>query len=279
MLPAYIIAFRESIEASVIVATVIGLLMKLRYRHEIRHVWAAAGCAVLTVSAVIAAAALLGDRFQAVFDEDAREGIEAMLSVVSAVFITWAVLFLHRTFARGKVRFLSNLRSVPGTRAGAAVFLATFTGVVREGIEIALFLSTTYLTSHASGILIGVTAGILSGVAVSVGLFTTTLRLSVRYAFRASTVLLILFAGGMVANSIRTCIELGFLHPTQTILVPLTPSPASLSGNLVQAVFGVTRSMDTTEILSAVLYITLVAWWMKTDGLMRSTVQKADSED
>lgn len=269
MIPAYIIALRESLEASLSVVTITLLLTRLGFKNMKLPVWFAAFLAAVSAFGLVSLGAASGTRFRELISGDSRETIEAVMTLLSALFITWAVVFLHRTFTQGKIEVLSRINAITEKRAIAGVFLTAFTAVFREGIEIFLFLATTYLTSGVRPILSGTFLGILSGILLSVLLVKTTLRLPVRYTFRVTTLLLILFAGGMVAGGAHTLNELGVLRETRSVMLPFVPTPGTADAAVIRTLFGLRRTMDLGEILWGMLYVTAMYWWIHVDRLIR----------
>lgn len=196
MIPALLITLREVIEASLIVATILGILSKLNKPNEIRTVWAATIAALIASFLLVFGGATIGVNIQK-FYTDTTEG---MLYIISAFFVTWAVFFLHNQFGRKKMHLLQTMKE---SIAGRSIFFLTFTAVFREGIEIALFLSTIYLTNTPFAIMTGFAAGLLFGIGISYLFFSATIRMPVYYAFRVTSALLIVTAGGLLARGIE----------------------------------------------------------------------------
>ena len=196
MIPTLLITMREVVEASLIVATILGILTKLHQTNEIKIVWIAAALAFVSNFLLVIAGSLIGVHFQKFLEVPKIEG---MISIASACFVTWAVFFLHTQFASKKVKLLSHMRE---TIAEGGIFAFTFITVFREGVEIALFLSTLYLTTSPLSIISGFFAGVVLGVGVSVLFFRATIKLPVYWAFRATSMLLIIFAAGLLARGV-----------------------------------------------------------------------------
>lgn len=90
MLPAFLITLREVIEASLIVATILGILVKLKQTKGIKTVWLATGAATMLSIILLGMGSILGLRVQEIYEKH-EPYIEGILMVTSAVFITWAV--------------------------------------------------------------------------------------------------------------------------------------------------------------------------------------------
>ena len=111
MLPAFLITFREVIEASLIVATILGILVKLGQTKSIKTVWLATGAAALLSILLLGVGSLFGLEVQKIYSGRVEEFIEGVLMTLSAVFITWAVFFLHKYFSQYKVKLLQKVKA------------------------------------------------------------------------------------------------------------------------------------------------------------------------
>src|SRR3989344_1761125 len=196
MIPSFLITFREVIEASLIVATIFGILVKLNQKRSIKTVWFAAGAATFVSIALLSLGSLFGLKVQELYTGKTEELIEGILMVTSAIFITWAVFFLHKYFAQYKTKLLQKIKATVEQEEQKGLFILVFTAVFREGFEIVLFLSTIYFSSDPQSIFTGFAGGVVAGLLISFGLFTATLKLPVFYAFRVTSILLIFFAAG-----------------------------------------------------------------------------------
>ncbi|MCR4263344.1 MAG: FTR1 family protein [Candidatus Roizmanbacteria bacterium] len=257
MLPSFLITFREVIEATLIVATILGILVKLNRTKSIKTFWFATISAIMVSIGLLGVGSLVGVKVQELYTGRAEEIIEGILMVVSAGFITWAVFFLHNYFAQYKTHLLTKIKSTVEQKKGSqrALFALVFTAVFREGFEIVLFLSTIYFASNPAQIFSGFAGGIIAGLVVSYLFFTTTLKLPVYYAFRTTSVLLILFAAGLLAHGVHEFHEAGFYPEIWEMTHPLLPEKSTIMGGIIQSMFGVTKQMDTLQLIAYTGYI------------------------
>lgn len=110
MLPAFLITFREVIEASLIVATILGILVKLKRHHAIKTVWIATSLAVGMSILLLVIGSLFGFKIQEIYSGPTEELIKGILMITSALFITLAVFFLHNFFGKYKTMLLTKIR-------------------------------------------------------------------------------------------------------------------------------------------------------------------------
>lgn len=263
MMPSFLITLREVIEASLIVATVAGILVKLGHGKSLRTVWAATGAAAAVSVLLLAIASLVGVKVQEIYTGKVEEMIEGILMMLSAVFITWAVFFLHKYFGSYKVQLLQKVKSaVEQTQEHRGLFALVFTAVFREGFEIVLFLSTIYFSSSPAPILGGFGLGLTAGLIVSFAFFNATLRMPVYWAFRASSMLLILFAAGLLARGAHEFMEAGLLPEIGSIVLPFIPAGNAFVADMIKAVFGLRQTMDWIQMSLYVSYVWVMHWWV-----------------
>lgn len=261
MFPTFLITVREVIEASFIVATILGILMKLKQKSGIKTVWIATGAASAVSILLLAVGSILGLHIQEVYEKH-EPYIEGVLMVISAIFITWAVFFLHTFFASYKARLLKRLKETVEQQEQKGLFILVFTAVFREGFEIALFLSTIYLSSNPQQIFIGFTGGLISGLLISFVLYVATQRMPVRYAFRMSSILLVLFAAGLLARGIHEFAEVGLLPEVGIMDFTFMPQKGTFVADIIKAVFGITPKMDLIQLSLYGLYILFMCWYI-----------------
>lgn len=273
MLPSFLITLREVIEATLIVATILGILVKLNQKKSIKTVWMATISAIAVSVLLLTFGSLAGLRIQELYSGKTEKIVEGVLMVISAGFITWAVFFLHKYFAQHKTHLLTKIKSTVETNSAdqKGIFVLVFTAVLREGFEIVLFLSTIYFSSNPIAIFSGFAGGILVGIFVSYLFFSTSLRLPVYYAFRTTSVLLILFASGLLSHGIHEFHEAGFYPEILKMTHPLLPEKSSIAGGIIQSMFGVTKQMDSLQLIFYTGYILI----MNKIVFMRKTFYEA----
>jgi high-affinity iron transporter len=276
MIPALLITFREVIEATLIVATILGILTKLNQSKSIKTVWLASISAGVVCVGLLLLGSLLGLKVRELYGSGRVEPLfEGTLMVISAIFITWAVFWLHRYFAQYKVRLLQQIKTTISGSGQLGLFILVFTAVFREGFEIVLFLSTIYLSEQPIHILSGFGLGMVLGLLVAVLCFTATLKLPVFRAFQMTTVLLILFAAGLLARGVGELGEAGVLPHVQDLTLLFLPEGGRIAADTIKAVFGLSRTMNYLQLSLYAVYIAVMRWYLflrKKKSLKTSTI-------
>lgn len=260
MIPAFLITLREVIEASLVVATILGILYKTGDRDAVRTVFLAAISAFALSCVLIASGSLLGFNLARLYTGRVEEATEGMLMIVSATFITYAVFFLHKHFSRKKITSLIKINEHFSSLELKGLFFLTFSAVVREGVEIALFLSTVYFSSSPTQIISGFFIGVVGGLALAMVVIATSIRLPLYTAFQTTSTLLVLFAGGLLARGVQELTEAGALPHISTAPVQLFSTPYPWITHFSQAILGINSVMTIPQITVYILYVGVMFW-------------------
>jgi len=255
MFPSFLITFREVIEAAFIVATLLGIITNLKLHHAQRTVWFATAFAALLSVILIGVASIIGLRLHALYSGSIEQITEGILMSISAIFITWAVFFLHKFFSQQKGFLLQKIKKTVAEQEIRGLFVLVFTAVFREGFEIVLFLSTIFISTNPTEIGIGFMSGALLAIILSIFLFKATQRLPVVYAFRTTSVLLVVFAAGLLARGVHEFAETKLIPELFEITISFIPDKAFPVGGIITSLFGITQKMDILQTGVYVAYI------------------------
>lgn len=262
MLPSFLITIREVIEATLIVATLLGILVKLNQKKGVKTVLLATASAFGVSIILLLLGSLLGFEIQKLYTGKVEQITEGTLMVLSALFITWAVFFLHKYFSSHKVKLLQKVKETMEKEEQRGLFMLTFTAVLREGFEIVLFLSTVYFSSSPAHIAVGFLGGLLGGIIISFALFSATLKMPVYWTFRITSMLLILFAAGLLARGVHELTEGGLIPEIENFTLSFIPSQSSFAGQTVNSVLGISQHMNILQVALYSLYSSVMVWWV-----------------
>lgn len=262
MIAAFLITLREVIEASLIVATILGILIKLNQQKSVRTVWLATMFAAVCSVGLLGLGSIFGIKIQELYSGKIEEFIEGIFMVTSAVFITWAVFFLHKYFAGYKTRLIVKISETIKQEEQKGLFWLAFTAVFQEGFEIVLFLSTIFFSANPQEIFTGFAGGLVGGLFISAGLFAATIRLPILLAFRTTSILLIFFAAGLFARGVHEFAEAGVIPELTTVTLAFLPAKATIAGDMIKAIFGISHTMDITQLAIYGSYIAFMSWWV-----------------
>ena len=257
MFPSYLLALREGLEAALIIGIVVGALHKTNHTTLMAPVWWGLGTAAL----LSAAAAVFLTHWGLGMEGTASAAFEGATMLVAAALLTWMLFWMQRhapDLQQTVTRQAAH--AVQRGKAGALFGLAFF-AVLREGLELALFLTAAAFTSTAAHTALGALLGLATAAALGWALFTTTLRLDLRRFFQATTVLLFLFAAGLVANGVYEWNEIGWIPVGVERLwnTSALVSDTSLVGSTLHMLFGYRASPSLSALLAYGGYIVAVA--------------------
>ena len=265
MLPAFLLALREGLEAALIVGIVLGVLRKLGHNREQVSVWQGAVAAI----AVSLVAALLLYAVGLKMEGAAEQIFEGVTMLLAAAILTWMIFWMQTQGRRINRELETGVRQavsgMGGNKGHWALFSVAFIAVLREGIETALFLTATTFTAGGQATLLGALLGLSVAAALGYILFATTRQLNVKRFFQVTSVLLILFAAGLVAHSIHEFNEVGWIpavveHVWDTNAV--LDEKSSL-GLILKALFGYNGNPSLTEVLGYVVYWAALIFGMR----------------
>jgi high-affinity iron transporter len=263
VLSALLITLREGLEAALIVGVVLGYLRQIGRRDRAPYAWVGVGVAAM-FSAILAVmmrviGAELSEPFEQIF-----EGTTMLLAVA---VLTWMIFWM-----RYQARFLQSdlerrVHSVVTQGQDWGLFVLTFLAVFREGLETALFLAANAFAADAASTLTGALIGLALAVGAGILIYVYSVRLDMKLFFNATSLLLIVFAAGLLAHGVHEFQEIGWLPiltgtawDTRWLL-----DHKSDLGSIVRALVGYTSKPTWLEVTVYVGYwvvvLQAVRWW------------------
>jgi high-affinity iron transporter len=256
MLPSYLLSLREGIEAALIVGIVLSALRQMRRTDLSMSVWAGVISAVaisLLVAVVLTIFGLsLGGTAEPIF-----EGVTLFLA---AAVLTWMIFWMSSHSRQIKGELEAGVRRAAFEAGKRGLFLLAFVAVVREGIELALFLTAAVFASSEVQTIVGALLGLFTAVLLGWSMFATAVRLDLRRFFQVTGVLLILFAAGLVASGVHEFNEVGLIPEIVGHVWDLNPilSETSLAGQILKTLFGYNASPSMSSVISYIIYFAAV---------------------
>jgi high-affinity iron transporter len=248
MIPSFLLSLREGVEAALIIGVVLGTLRKINRMDMSRSVWFGAGIAAI----LSFLAALLLKALGAAFEGRAEEIFEGITMVLAAGVLTWMIFWMQRQSLTLTSELESGVQRAALLGGNQALFSIAFLAVLREGVELALFLTAASISTEAMQTLIGAALGLSAAVLLGWLLFATTVRLNLRRFFQVTSILLIMFAAGLFAHGVHEFNEAGIIPPviehiwdTNHIL-----DENSSAGMFLKALFGYNGNPSLTEFIA-----------------------------
>jgi high-affinity iron transporter len=263
MLPTFVIGLREGLEAALIVGIIAAFLGRQGRREALRQVWVGVGAAVLLCVGVGVALELLSRQLP----QRQQELLETVVGLLAVAMVTYMVVWMKKN-SRG-LRGDLEASASPALSRGSALGLVAmaFLAVLREGFETAVFLVAVFQASRNTALAAGGAAlGVLVAVGIGYGIYRGGVRLNLSRFFRATGVVLVLVAAGLVMTALHTAHEAGLVDVGQQhvldltwLVMPGTPLAAVLTG-----VLGIQPQPVLTEVIGWLVYavplLVYVAW-------------------
>ena len=260
MLPSYLLSLREGLEAALIIGIVLGALQKIRRTDLAPALWmgtfAALGVSILT--------AVILTLFGMSLEETAEQIYEGITMLLAAGILTWMIFWMSKQSKNIKSELEDGVNKAVLTTGKRAIFGLAFLAVVREGVELALFITAAFFAGSNESVtaniiltLSGVVLGLGTAVLLGWSLLAATARLNLRRFFQITGYLLILFAAGLVAHGIHEFNEVGWIPSIIEHVweVNAIVDENSVFGELLKTLFGYNGNPSLTEMIGYFIYL------------------------
>ena len=282
MLPTFVIGLREGLEAALIVGIIAAFLSRQGRRDLLRWVYVGVGTAVLLCVAV----GVILEAVSSNLPQRQQEGLETVVGVLAVGMVTYMVVWMRKHSRELKAQLeglAAEAMGEGGGRAGRAMVIMAFLAVLREGFETVVFLLAAFNesgnTADAAG---GAIAGILLAILLGYGIYRGGVRLNLSKFFRATGIVLVLVAAGLVVTALHTAHEAGWLNAGQGSTVDLSwlVRPGSVQSALLTGMLGIQDHPVLIEVIGWLAYLIpvgLYVAWPPNRKLSRRTLLRVTS--
>ena len=188
----FIIMFREGLEASLIVGIIYTLLIKQELNKEIRQLWLGVGAAI--VASIITGFALIQVK-SSIGNASIEALFEGVAMIATAGLIWYVIFWLSKQV--GATTALKDEANQAVESAGWGIFLIIFFAIFREGFETAIFLMGSFSMTESFSYS-GFFGGLVLAIAIGYAIVVQGKRIQLKSFFRATSLLLVVFASGMM---------------------------------------------------------------------------------
>ena len=255
MTASLLITFRETLEATLVVGIILAFLRKEKAdRRFHQSVWAGV-FAGITISILLA---WIFETFLHEWSRGHEEVVEGTLMFVAAGLLTWMIYWMSRQ-ARVREKIEQRVSEYHVQEELLGLFALTLVSVLREGIETIIFLNAAVSAGNNGffGGMLGVVLALLLGFVF----FTGVHRMRLKLFFQVTSVLLILFASGLVAHGVHEFQEAGmlsFLHTEIWDMNHLLNEKGSI-GSLLKGLFGYNGNPSLLEVIAYGTFLLLAS--------------------
>lgn len=212
---AALILLREGLEGLLIVATLLAFLKKMGQGAKQKWIWAGVGAGILA-SAILAI--IINIVFSRIVAASSREYIEGITGVVAVIMMLTVGAWLHNKSSIGNWNKYINQQMEQAIARGSLISFAfiSFLSVFREGAETIIFYTgiTPYISLQqlALGVILAVAILVIVGFAI----IHYSVKIPIRFFFRAATILIYFLAFKILGISIHA-LQISNVLSTSTV--------------------------------------------------------------
>jgi high-affinity iron transporter len=254
MLPSFVIGLREGVEAALIVGIIASFLRQEGRRDALRPMWAGVVAAIVICAAVGGVLELLDKELP----QRRQEGLETVIGVAAIGIVSFMIVWMRR-HARGlSGQLRDSARAALASGSASALVAMAFFAVIREGLETVVFLLAVFQSADDPAVAgLGALLGLAVAVAIGALVYSGGVRLNLARFFRITGFVLVLVAAGLVASTLHSAHEAGWLNAGQGQALDLTwlVVPGSWTSALLTGMLGWQPLPTYAELLGYLVYL------------------------
>ena len=284
MLATYLLSLREGLEAALIIGIVLGAVSKIRRTDLKPSVW----LGVLSAVGVSILTAVILTSFGMSLEEEAEQIFEGITMLIAAGILTWMIFWMGKQARFLKSELEEGVNKAAASTGKRAVFMLAFMAVVREGVELAIFITAAFFAGDPSQVmtntiqtLAGTILGLGTAALLGYTIFATTVRLDLRKFFQVTGIMLILFAAGLVAHGVHEFNEVGWIPVIveHVYNINMILDENSIAGQLLKTLFGYNGNPSLTEMIAYFAYIiTTSIFWRRENAVPAKATVNAEAK-
>ncbi len=263
MIAEFIITFRETLEAALIIGIILSYLYKTKQSKYNNVVYI--GIIFGILASIIGA--FLFNILAGGFEGRTEEIFEGITMLIGAVLLTTMILWMMKQKHIAK-ELEQKINEKVNNSHKFGLFLLVFISVLREGIETVIFLGAASFVS-TNNVLFGSLVGIVAAIFLGYLIFVGSMKINIKMFFNITSILLILFAAGLVAHGVHELQEASIIPPIIEHVWDINPKvnvdgtyplfhEKGSIGSLLKGLFGYNGDPSLIEILSYLIYIIVV---------------------
>ncbi len=242
------IIFREILEMAIIISVIIASTKNIKNINK----YIFAGFAIgLLGSGIIAAS---GNYISSLVSGYGDEIFNAAILIIAIAMISWTIIWM-KTHAK---ELSQNIQNTGSSIASGDLPLISITTIIaiaifREGSEIVIFMFGLVKSANLDllSILNGAALGVFGGAIVSFAIFNGIIRLSPKYFFQFTSLILALLAAGMASQLVLHLEAIGIINDFAT---PVWDSSwlignDSTAGQFLKTLIGYTAKPSTYQVI------------------------------
>ncbi len=252
----FLIVFRETLEASLIVGIILTLLARLNQTRYFPHVIFSSLAAII--------ASFIGGFILMNLTDSAQEQIgkiiEGGISLAACGILTYMVFWMDRQAKKIKTEIETQLEQAISRCEYLTMITLPFIAIFREGAETVLFLSAVAINNSGFISFWGGISGFLCAIVITLIIFLEGRRIPIRPLFQSTGFLLLFIAAGLLAYGIHEFQEIKILPE---LYAPIWDINHILNekqglGAFLKSLFGYNGNPSLLEVLSYCTYLAII---------------------
>ncbi|MGB9639367.1 MAG: FTR1 family iron permease, partial [Anaerolineales bacterium] len=137
MISSFLLSLRESLEAALIIGIILGVLQKVAKGEFKLAVWLGVFCAAMVSFLLAVGLQLFGFELEGM----AEHIFEGSTMFLAGLVLTWMIFWMNAQSNRLRRGVEAEVKEAVSSSSAWALFGIVFVAVLREGVELALFLT------------------------------------------------------------------------------------------------------------------------------------------
>lgn len=269
MITGFLITFRETLEASLIVSIVLAFLKKTKNEKYNFIVY----LAILFSIIFSILFAFLFLKIYGSFSGKSEKIFEGLTMLFGSFLLTTMILWMFKN-KHIKKNIEKNISKNLTFKNKLGLFFLVFISIFREGIETVIFLFAASFVSSFN--LLFSLLGIIFALFLGYLIYYASIKINLKLFFNISSILLIFFAAGLVAHGFHELEEAGILNPiiknvwdinpkaplAEQGIYPLLHEKGDI-GSIFKSLFGYNGNPSLLEIICYLLYFVIIIFILK----------------
>lgn len=253
-----IIAFREFLEAFLIIGVFLGVSQKLGLNKE-KEIGIAAVIGIIISFVLSIGTYAFGDAARAILTETNAELLENYLMLFSGFFLAYVVVSLHKQLSKNKKEIIKKAMTKLEKQAFDFSLFATIVLLVtREGFEIALFTASTSLFTIFFENMTGLVVGFYLAATIGGLAYLAYTKFPIQKVFRITEYMILLLGASMVQVGTTEVLEHQFNFHLADIVsfgFRFMPDEHTVLGHAIQSFTGLDAEFSLPRLAIMIIYI------------------------
>lgn len=261
---SFVIVFRETLEAALIVAIVLTYLIQTRENRYLKHiVWST--LAAIATSFIVA---FIFEDTVGEFEGEAAQIFEGTVALAAACILTYMIFWMHRQAARIKSQMHQKLNLAISNQEVLSLMALPYFAVLREGAETVLFLKAAALQAGGASSAFGGILGFTFAVFLTTSIFWIGKKVPLKPFFKYTGFFLTFVAAGLLAYGLHELEEAGIISPVIEPVWNINPfiDEKQGVGSFLKAIFGYNGNPSLVEVTAYYGYLILLVLFSLRDN-------------